>query len=489
MENSVNNNLNGINNEQLPGNSAESFQVTSPEHACVSAQPQEPQASFTPTYAAPVYSNQYPPQYVPGQYTAPCYTPPVTPYNQGYVNTQAQPYQSPSTIYNNTQHGAAPQYHYGAPMMNVGFNNAYYEEQQKKNFQRKKEEKKIRNIGNVSGALLIASMIVAFLFSVAIVTPSVYDFYNSGLSAQCFINMIYTLVVVGATFLFFSRFFKQHSIQQSLETGGIDGYAFKIKFSAPKNKLKATLLVIISFGGCMLANYISSIILTILEGFGLYSTYSSIEEPRSTVDLILMCISVAVLPALVEEFALRGVLMSSLRRYGNTFAIITSAFVFGIFHGDAAQIPFAFVCGLFFAYIVIATDSIWPAIIVHAMNNSLSCISSVITQVADEETANIFFYAVSIGGIVLAFGCLFIYVSKYTYILKPWAKDEVGADAPNDLFDSRLAIEADNVFGYKGDANILSIGQKLKKYFTSPAMIIAVFLYILQSFATLTTKG
>lgn len=491
MENPVNNNFNNLNPGQTEENVAVNTQAVqgapaTPDNAQVAQQ------GFAPSYVPPVYANQYPPQYSPNTYTAPYYTAPATPYNQNYVQVQPQPAQSPAAIYNNAQQGTAPQYHYGAPMSNPGFNNAYYEEQKEKFLQRKKAEKKIRSIGNLSGALLIACMIVAFLFSILLVIPSVYDFYDSSLSGQSFINMIYTLVVVGGTFLIFGKVFRQHAKQQALENGGVDVYEFKPKLSAPKNPVKTILLIIISFGGCMLANYISSILLTILEGVGLYSTYSSIEDPKNTADLILMFISVAIVPALVEEFALRGVLLSSLRRYGNAFAIVASAFAFGIFHGDAAQIPFAFICGLFFAYAVIATESLWTGIIIHAMNNSLSCISSVIMQVADEDAANVFFTVVSLGGIVLAFICLFIYIYLYKgSILKQTANpyDIAGGQRVATVLASPVSIDDDGVLKYKGDAIQLTTSQKLVKFITSPVMIVAIVLYFIQALTTLIPQG
>jgi membrane protease YdiL (CAAX protease family) len=285
--------------------------------------------------------------------------------------------------------------------------------------------------------------------------------YESSFAGTSLINMFYTLIVVGGTMAVFGVFFKRHAQAQTKEYGGINVYEFTTKFSAPKNKLQALLLIFISFGGCMLANYISSILLTILESFGLYSTYNSIQDPKTISDLIVFCLSVAVMPALIEEFAVRGILMSHLRRYGNGFAIITSSIFFGVFHGDAAQIPFAFICGLFFAYTVIATDSLWPGIIIHAMNNSLSCISSVLMQVADEETANMFFYVVSIAGIVLGGVCLLLY---------------------------RKLFNNDGVLKFRGDAIELTTGQKVAKFLTSPLMLIAMLLYFLQSLLTLTTQ-
>ena len=481
MENTENNVFNSLNTEDAVQEAEPSVQPAEAEQNNA-----ENVQNTTPVNVPPAMSGQYPPQYYPGVYNAPYYTAPSTPYNQGYTQPQ-QMTQSPAEIYKNTCQGTAPQYHYGVPV-NPGFNNAYYQEQQEKFMQKKKAEKKIRRIGNISGALLIACMIVAFFFSVSLFIPSISNLYDSGLSGQSFINMIYTLVVVGGTYLLFAKFFRQHGIQQAAENGGVDAYSFKTKYSAPKNPLKTFLLIMISFGGCMLANYVSSIILTALETVGLYSTYSSLEEPKNVADIVLMVISVAIVPALVEEFALRGVLLSNLRRYGNAFAIVASAFIFGIFHGDVAQIPFAFICGLFFAYAVIATDSLWTGIIIHAMNNALSCISSVLMQVADEETANAFFYLVSVGGILIGIICVFIYVAMYKGgMLRQNASpyDVAVTRKLSEVFNSPISAEDDSVLAYKGDANEFTAGQKIAKFLTSPVMIAAIILYLLQSLTTL----
>lgn len=387
--------------------------------------------------------------------------PPAEPYNPGYYVPPQGGQFSATEIYNAAQDGT-PRYHYGMPVGGMAFNNAYYEEQRRKFHEKKRAERKLRSMGNLTGATLIGGLIVAFLFSFLLFIPSVYDFYEIGVAQKSFINMIYTLVVVGGTILLFGKVFKNHSKQLAKENGGVDAYEFRTKYSAPKNPLQALLLIIISFGGCMAANFITSILMTILEAFGLYSTYSSIENPKNIADILVMCLSVAIMPPLIEEFAVRGVLMSHLRRYGNGFAIIASAFFFGIFHGDAAQIPFAFMCGIFTAYAVIATDSIWTGIIIHALNNALSCISSVLLQVADEEIANGFFYITSVSGILLAIACAFIYY---------------------------VVFKDDGVLKYKGDESNLPTSKKLAKFFTSPLMIVAIVLYLLQSLLTLSTQG
>ena len=82
-------------------------------------------------------------------------------------------------------------------------------------------------------------------------------------------------------------------------------------------------------------------------------------------------------------------------------------------------------------------------------------------KVADEETANMFFYVVSIAGIVIGGLCLLIY---------------------------RNMFKDDGVLKFQGDAIELTTGQKIGKFLTSPLMIIAIGVYLLQSLLTLTTQ-
>jgi uncharacterized membrane protein (UPF0136 family) len=168
------------------------------------------------------------------------------------------------------------------------------------------------------------------------------------------------------------------------------------------------------------------------------------------------------MPALIEEISMRGILMTPMRKYGNAFAILASSYIFGVFHGDAAQIPFAFICGLFFGYAVVVTGSIWPAVIIHGLNNALSCVSSVIVTYVSEDAGNTFYYICTLGLIVLGVIAGYFYLKKY--------KEQ----------DFALV---------KGDAQNESItfGKKFQKFITSPAMIIMTVLYVIEALGTLTT--
>lgn len=428
--------------------------------ACIPPQPPQ----YTPAYVPPVYTG-YGVPYGTNNYNVPSYTvPPVAPpyYGGAPAGQPAQAYnQSPANVYNSAQSGSIPQYHYGNPAPPI-FDNKYYLEQQEKLAKRREAEKKIRHVGNISGAALLGCFIVALLYSVLLAIPPVAKLYTESLTGSSFINMFYTLIVVGITFVLFSKCYKDKKCLTPLSDAK-PVPQFTTSFNFPKNPLKMLLLVVIGFGGCMIANWISSILLTLLETTGIHSTYSAVEDPLNLSDTILMVISVAIIPPLVEEYALRGSVMTNLRRYGNVFAIVASAFMFGIFHGNAAQILFAFLCGIIFGYATIATESLWTAIIIHALNNSLSCITSLLIKLTDEEIANGFYYATTLSGIALAGVALILYM--------------------------RLFKEDSKILKFKGEADVLTDGQKIGKFITSPVMIVAIIIYGIQALLTLTTKN
>jgi membrane protease YdiL (CAAX protease family) len=110
---------------------------------------------------------------------------------------------------------------------------------------------------------------------------------------------------------------------------------------------------------------------------------------------------VAAVPALAEEFAMRGVVMQQLRRHGDRFAIITSAALFAVMHGNLIQAPFAFFLGLALGYFTVITGSIWTAISIHFLNNFFSVLVSAATDLYGEERVSI------PAGIIMLFLILF----------------------------------------------------------------------------------
>ena len=98
-------------------------------------------------------------------------------------------------------------------------------------------------------------------------------------------------------------------------------------------------------------------------------------DGSSVLSKILFFIQIAILPAIFEELYMRKGIVSYLKKYGKTFACITSTLIFACLHLNLSQSIFAFMLGLVFAYIVTKTNRIFPTMILHFVNNGLSALT------------------------------------------------------------------------------------------------------------------
>lgn len=85
--------------------------------------------------------------------------------------------------------------------------------------------------------------------------------------------------------------------------------------------------------------------------------------------LIVTFVCLAFLVPLGEELLFRGVLMRGLLRYGAVVAVLGSSVVFALFHGINLALPTALVVGIIAAEVARRSGSIWPAVVVHVVNN------------------------------------------------------------------------------------------------------------------------
>ena len=88
--------------------------------------------------------------------------------------------------------------------------------------------------------------------------------------------------------------------------------------------------------------------------------------------LLLNLLSTAVLPAIFEEMIFRGYILQTLRPHGDGIAVVVTAALFGLLHGNILQIPFAFILGLIMGYVCVQTENIWVAVLIHFANNAMS---------------------------------------------------------------------------------------------------------------------
>lgn len=202
-------------------------------------------------------------------------------------------------------------------------------------------------------------------------------------------------------------------------------------------------------GFCMLANVLVSLGGQVFSDFGIDYSVSYGEDPKGVFGFLLTVISTAIIPALAEEFAFRGIVFGMLEKYGEGFAMLVSALMFGIMHGNFDQMPFAFCVGIVLACIRINTKSIWLCSLVHCINNLISVIIS--------STPLDYYFT----GMIASF----VYMALILW----------GAVGICKVFNREPPVVL------KKPEHCCSVAQKYKWFVFSPAFIIFVVLYIGES--------
>lgn len=109
--------------------------------------------------------------------------------------------------------------------------------------------------------------------------------------------------------------------------------------------------------------------LQVLFGAGDISSVMESMTPMSISDgIVILIFSSAVAPVL-EEYIYRHLLLRPLKIIGDTPAIIISALIFGLVHGNFDQFAYAFLSGIILGLVAVRYDSIIPSIILHVINN------------------------------------------------------------------------------------------------------------------------
>lgn len=160
-------------------------------------------------------------------------------------------------------------------------------------------------------------------------------------------------------------------------------FALKFKFSDVISvKVPAVNIVpyvAVGLGLTSVASLFSTLICKILNFFHIDSSTPNVifEYEPSVFGIIVYIISYAVVPALMEEFVYRGVILGSLRNFGDKFAIFVSAVLFALVHGNVEQGIAALVMGLVFGYFAVKTKSIWTSVVLHFFNNLIALLLNV----------------------------------------------------------------------------------------------------------------
>lgn len=163
-------------------------------------------------------------------------------------------------------------------------------------------------------------------------------------------------------------------------------------------EIDCMLMILFGFGACILLNFITGIIAQFLPWLG---GSGAAYFGSDTVTMSLMIFTCAVVPAVCEELAFRGIIMGMLARCGEGFAVVVSALYFGLLHSSFSGAVFAFGSGIVFGIVRKTSGRLLPTMIIHFMNNAFAVSAAAAAKNFPEEVYTRFFLICIVVSLVL----------------------------------------------------------------------------------------
>ncbi|MCH5154363.1 MAG: CPBP family intramembrane metalloprotease [Clostridiales bacterium] len=212
----------------------------------------------------------------------------------------------------------------------------------------------------------LASCVLGLIFMRLIVyfaaLPS--ETYGQSLGSSALFSLCTQLIFFLAVPFCIYKFYGNRTVKKTLEFSRVGGF-----------KLYYLLAVPLGISVYFLTIGVSSSWTALLKLTGYTVASSSPDMPENFVfgffvaDVLLT----ALLPAICEEFAMRGGLLTTVRRsYSDTFCIVLFAVIFGLFHQNIRQVFYTALFGALAAYLTLRTRSLYPAMLMHFTNNFCS---------------------------------------------------------------------------------------------------------------------
>ena len=108
-----------------------------------------------------------------------------------------------------------------------------------------------------------------------------------------------------------------------------------------------------------------------LQWLGVEGDMGGTEQMMQSSSLLPLLLTLALLPALMEEVIFRGLLLRGLRVFGFVGSVLLCGGLFSLYHQNPAQTVYQFCCGAAFALLTVRSGSILPTMLAHFLNNAV----------------------------------------------------------------------------------------------------------------------
>ncbi len=322
---------------------------------------------------------------------------------------------------------------YNAPNYGNGFFDQFHAE-------RLNQKRSIKSHSIKVGICILIFLSAPYIAGFILAFTDLFSLYEENFNFQYSVELMMNVLFL------FVPFFILYKISDPKNAERISS-----SFEKPASRQLTVSAVFFGLMLCFAGDYIASVIDSVFQSVGITLTQSEpFEIPDTPGGYFIFAFAIIVPPAIIEEFALRAVTMQPLRKYGEVFAIVSTAAVFGLMHRNAVQGIFAFIAGIVFGYIAVSTNSVWTSVIIHALNNAFSVLMNILND-KSPQTANLV-YVIIVATVFLA-GILF----SVPFFRNP----------------QRVSLAKKN--------EILTTSEKTKAFFLTVPMLISIIILIIYS--------
>ncbi len=275
----------------------------------------------------------------------------------------------------------------------------------------KQQRREIRNVSGILGAAILLFLLLGTGLSYLARRGMQMPVFKDQFWALSLFQIIYTFLAVMGPF-----FLATFAIRKVQDTPRDSLTPFR------KSKDYKLFLAAISIGlmAALIGDLLTGAFTMWLDGRGYTFNVSDVKNPQGGLDWVWAILAYAAVPAVCEEYAFRGVILQSLRKYGDGLAIGISSLLFALMHGNAAQAPFALLLGIVMGRLAIATDSLWTSIAVHFLNNTYATVFNALQERGDTQT--VMAGMVTVYTVVFVMGLLALF---YLYAIYHWGSKEM----------------------------------------------------------------
>jgi membrane protease YdiL (CAAX protease family) len=175
-----------------------------------------------------------------------------------------------------------------------------------------------------------------------------------------------------------------------------------VDFIRPHGVGEALPFIAPTIGGVMLISFLTSLLIGLMTGKN-----NAIDLGDS---LILAILSHALAPAILEEALFRFIPMRAMKGERWPVIMLYSALFFALIHHSFFSMPYAFLAGLVFMLVDLIADSVWPSVVIHFLNNTLS-----VVLVFYSDIPAVAYVAISVLAVLTAVSVIYIIRNKGKY--------------------------------------------------------------------------